>query len=142
MLLPTVALVRRRDLAEVIGEALHACLVEGKSRATVAVEAGVLSDTARGWLRRFVVRAPEIRELFSTWALTSMPAWGHRRAPPRGGPADALEAIGVAAAAERLGASGHRRCGPSWPGPRAGCCCPTRVALCRRRAEPFRLCGD
>ena len=68
MLLPTVALLRRRDLAEVIGEALHARFLEGKSRAVVATEAGVLGDTVRGWLRRFVARAPEIRVLFTVWA--------------------------------------------------------------------------
>lgn len=104
VLLPTVALLRRRDLAEVIGEALHARFVEAKSRATVAAEAGVLADTARGWLRRFVGRAPEIRELFTTWAHHFDAGLGPIE--PRGSPAgDALEAIGVAAAAaaRRLG---------------------------------------
>lgn len=109
VLLPTVMLLRRRDLAEVIGEALRARFVEHKSRAVVAAGAGVVPDTARNWLRRFAVRAPEIRELFSTWAhhfdanLGSIEARG---SPP----ADALEAIGVAAAAaaRRLGP------GPLW----------------------------
>ncbi len=106
VLLPTVVLLRRRDLAEVIGEALHARFVGAKSRATVAAEAGVLSDTARGWLRRFVARAPEIRELFTTWAHHFDAGLGAIEA--RGSPAaDALEAIGVAAAAAT------RRLGPS-----------------------------
>lgn len=104
VLLPTVALLRRRDLAEVIGEALRARLVEGKSRAAVAAAAGVVPDTARGWLRRFGARAPEIRALFSTWAHNFDAGLGGIEA--RGSPAvDALEAIGVAAgaAARRLG---------------------------------------
>ncbi len=106
VLLPTVALLRRRDLAEVIGEALHARLVEHKSRSEVTAGAGVPPDTARGWLRRFVARAPEIRELFTTWAHHFDAGLGAVEA--RGSPeADALEAIGVAAlaAARRLGPS-------------------------------------
>lgn len=106
VLLPTTAFLRRRDLAEVIGEALHARFVEHKSRAIVATEAGVHPDTARGWLRRFVGRAEEIRALFSTWAHHLDAGLGP--VEPRGSPAaDALEAIGVAAAAA------SRRLGPS-----------------------------
>ncbi|MGH9186972.1 MAG: hypothetical protein ACRD0U_14320 [Acidimicrobiales bacterium] len=106
VLLPTVALLRRRDLAEVIGAALQARFVDGKSRAEVTEGAGVLPDTARGWLRRFVSRAPEIRELFSSWAHHFDASLGAIEA--RGSPgADALEAIGVAAAAAA------RRLGPS-----------------------------
>jgi hypothetical protein len=106
VLLPTVALLRRRDLAEVIGEALHARLVERKSRSEVTAGAGVPPDTARGWLRRFVARAPEIRVLFTTWAHHFDAGLGAVEA--RGSPeADAFEAIGVAAlaAARRLGPS-------------------------------------
>jgi len=109
VLLPTVALLRRRDVAEVIGEALRARFVEKKSRAGVAREAGVVPDTARGWLRRFSARSPEIRVLFSVWAHRFDASLGPIRA--RGSPeADALEAIGVAAAAaaRRLGP------GPLW----------------------------
>lgn len=98
VLLPTVALLRRRDLAEVIGCALHARFKNGTTRKKMAEDAGVHPDTARGWLRRFVKRAEEIRVVFTEWA--------HRLDPtldaiePRGSPgADALEAIGVAAAA-------------------------------------------
>lgn len=106
VLLPTVALLRRRDLAEVIGEALLARFVDGKSRAKVAERAGVVPDTARGWLRRFVARAGEIRVLFTMWAHhldAGLGAICARGSPP----ADALEAIGVAAAAAT------RRLGPS-----------------------------
>lgn len=106
VLLPTVVLLRRRDLVEVIGEALQGRFVDGKSRAEVTAEAGVLPDTARGWLRRFVARAGEIRELFTSWAHHFDASLGVIEA--RGSPeADALEAIGVAAAAAA------RRLGPS-----------------------------
>jgi hypothetical protein len=104
VLLSTVVLLRRRDLAEVIGEALHARFVGGKSRAKVAAVAGVHPDTARGWLRRFVERAPEIRVCFTELAHRLDAGLGAIEA--RGSPAcDALEAIGVAAGAatRRLG---------------------------------------
>ncbi len=104
VLLPTVALLRRRDLGEVIGEALHARFVDGKSREKVAAVAGVHPDTARGWLRRFVERAPEIRVCFTELAHRLDAGLGAIEA--RGSPAaDALEAIGAAAGAatRRLG---------------------------------------
>lgn len=98
VLLPTIALLRRRDLAAVIGEALHARHVEGLSRAVIAERAGVLPDTARGWFRRFAERAEDIRVAFAALAHRYDP-----QLPPievRGSPsADALEAIGVAGAA-------------------------------------------
>lgn len=106
VLLPTLALLRRRDLAEVIGEALHARFLEHKSQAKVAEEAGVDLDMVRRWFRRFTTWAPEIRTLFSTWAHHFDAGLGAIEA--RGSPeADALEAIGVAAAAAT------RRLGPS-----------------------------
>ena len=109
VLLPTVAFFRRRDVAAVIGGALHARFVEGKSRAEVTAGAGVHPDTVRGWLRRFGARAEQIRVLFSSWAHHFDASLGAIEA--RGSPeTDALEAIGVAAAAagRRLGP------GPLW----------------------------
>lgn len=98
VLLPTVVLLRRRDLAEVIGEALHARFVEGRSRAKVAEGAGVGVLTARRWCDRFMVRAEGIRVTFTGWAHLLEPSLGAIEA--RGSPAvDAMEAIGVAAAA-------------------------------------------
>ena len=106
VLLPTLVFLRRRDLAVVIGEALRARVVEATSRAKVAEAAGVHPDTLRGWLRRFAARAPEIRAEFSSWAHRFDAGLGAIEA--RGSPAaDALEAIGVAAAAAA------RRLGPS-----------------------------
>ncbi len=100
MLFPTVAFVRRRDLAEVIGEALRARFANGESRAATARRAGVHPDTARGWFRRFSARAGEIRTAFGALAYALDPRLGAIEA--RGSPEkDALEAIGVAAAAAR-----------------------------------------
>jgi hypothetical protein len=104
VLLPALVLLRRRDLAAVIGEALWRRHVEGVSRRVVAAGAGVHPDTARGWLRRFGRRAEQIRLLFTALAHRLDPELGpiEARASPE---ADALEAIGVAAAAatRRLG---------------------------------------
>jgi hypothetical protein len=104
VLLPVDGFVRRRDLAEVIGEAL-AARAAGAGHRRIARRLGVPADTVRGWLRRFVARAGEIREHFTRLAhllganLVAVKA----RASPA---ADALEAIGVAAqaAAARFGA--------------------------------------
>ena len=102
VLLPVVALLRRRDLAEVIGEALRSRHLDGISRRAVAERAGVHPDTARGWLRRCAARAGDIRADFAALAHRYDP-----QLPPieaRGSPAvDALEAIGVAAAVRFLG---------------------------------------
>lgn len=105
VLLPTLVFLRRADLAAVIGEALQAIHREGKSRQQAAARAGVPVATLRGWRRRFAERALEIRAHFSTLA--------HRWDPEQAGiqaqgsaVLDALEAIGVAAAA------GVRRLGP------------------------------
>jgi len=98
VLLPVLALLRRRDLASVIGEALRSRHIDGLSRREMAARAGVHPDTARGWSRRFVQKAEDIRAEFTALAHRYDP-----QLPPieaRGSPAvDALEAIGVAAAA-------------------------------------------
>ncbi|MGH9057983.1 MAG: hypothetical protein ACRDZY_00475 [Acidimicrobiales bacterium] len=106
VLLPTLVLLRRRDLAEVIGQALVERFVGAKSRAEVAERAGVHTDTARGWWRRFSSRAEEIRVAFTSWAHhldAGLGPLGTGGSPE----ADAFEAIGAASAA------GARRLGPS-----------------------------
>lgn len=98
VLLPTLVLLRRVDLAAVIGTALVARHVERRSRAEVARAAGAPWDTVRGWLRRFEERAVGIRAEFAALAQ----GWDAELGPiePRGTTAlDALEAIGVAAGA-------------------------------------------
>ena len=109
VLLPTLVLLRRVDLVEVIGAALMARYVEGRTRAEVARTAGAPWDTVRGWVRRFRERAVEIRAKFTALAHR----WDAALAPiePRDTAVlDALEAIGVAVAAavRRFGPT------PSW----------------------------
>jgi Domain of unknown function (DUF6431) len=103
VLLPTVALARRRDLVEVIGAALVA-KASGAGHRPIADLLLVPRSTVRGWLRRFAARAGPIREHFTCLAM----ALDSQADPPqpRGSPlADAVEAIGVAAAVavRRLG---------------------------------------
>lgn len=64
VLLPVVALLRRADLAEVIGAAL-AAKARGLGARTVAVLLGRSVDTVRGWLRRFGSRAETVRRFFT-----------------------------------------------------------------------------
>jgi hypothetical protein len=98
VLLPTLALVRRMDVVEVIGEALRGIYIEGRSREEVARQAVVPMDTVRGWRRRLEKKAEEIRVHFTALAhcwdeeFLGMEAKGSAVL-------DALEAMGVAAAA-------------------------------------------
>jgi Domain of unknown function (DUF6431)/Homeodomain-like domain len=104
VLLPVVMLLRRVDLAEVIGAALLARVRQASLR-QIAAELGVPLSTVRGWLGRFAERAVLIAGHFARLA-----AWLDPSAvtpEPRGSPlVCAVEAIGVAAvaAARRLGA--------------------------------------
>jgi transposase-like protein len=103
VLLPGVALLRRVDLARVIGRALLA-KAQGRGHRQVAAELGVPATTVRGWLRRFAERAEQVRGHFTRLAVWLDPQAGP--ICPRGSPlADAVEAIGSAAvaAARRFG---------------------------------------
>jgi hypothetical protein len=62
--LPVVALLRRADLAEVIGAAL-AAKANGSGARAIAALVGRPVDTVRGWLRRFVSRAETVRQFFT-----------------------------------------------------------------------------
>jgi hypothetical protein len=64
VLLPVVALLRRADLAEVVGVAL-AAKAEGLGARAVAALLGRPVDTVRGWLRRFGSRAETVRQFFT-----------------------------------------------------------------------------
>lgn len=106
VLLPKIALLRRADTVTTIGEALEARHLGGCRRGEVAQQAGVHMDTLRGWLRRFAVRAEEVRVLFTRLAHE----WDPEQPPvaARESPAlDALEAIGLTAqaAARHFGAA-------------------------------------
>lgn len=97
MLVPTSSLLRRRDAIEVIGAALVAKQA-GQGHRVIATALSVPVSTVRGWLRRFARRAEELRVLATVLAhrFDAMQA----AIEPRGSPfADALEAIGLAAAA-------------------------------------------
>jgi hypothetical protein len=103
VLLPTVALLRRYEVAEVIGKAL-ALKVAGWGHRRIASGFGVPPTTARGWLRSFGLRAEAIRVRFTALAYLLDPSFG--AIEPRGSPqADAVEAMVVAAdgAARRFG---------------------------------------
>jgi len=104
VLLPVVMLLRRLDLAEVIGRALLA-RARNESLRQIAAALGVPLSTVRGWLGRFAERAALIWAHFARLAAWLDPS---AVAPePRGSPlVGAVEAIGVAAvaAARRLGA--------------------------------------
>lgn len=97
VLLPVEMLVRRRDSVDVIGAALLAWLA-GAGHRRIGLLLGVPADTVRGWLRRFAVRAGDVRAHF--WRLAHRLDASLGPIEARGSPlADALEAIGVAAAA-------------------------------------------
>jgi len=128
VLLPVFALLRRVDLAEVIGAALAAKAAGAGARSIAAVW-GRPVDTVRGWLRRFASRAELVR-VFFTALLVQV---GVDPVPPAKAPsplADAVAAVAGAsvAAASRwdgvgevppwwlaVAASGGRLLAPGWP---------------------------
>jgi hypothetical protein len=97
VLLPDVALSRRQDEVSVIGEAIEA-KVAGEGFRRIAARLGAYPETVRGWLRRFVGRAEQIRAHFTRCAVALDLEQG-RVLPAGSVTADALEAIAVAARA-------------------------------------------
>src|SRR5436190_1405721 len=79
----------------VIGAAIEG-KVAGLGHRPIAERLGVPKDTVRGWLRRFVVRAGQVRAHFTRWAVALDPELGPVL-PAGSGVADALEAIAIAA---------------------------------------------
>lgn len=100
VLISADSLLRRRDLAEVIGAAV-AAKASGVGHRRVATAVGVPISTVRGWLRRFAVNAEAIRVWFTVLAhdLDPMLAVVVPTATSLG---DAVEAIAVAARAASL----------------------------------------
>ncbi len=100
VLLAQVWLLRRADEVAVIGAALEA-KAAGAGHRPIAAVLGRPVSTVRGWLRRFDVRAEQVRGHFTRLLHALDPS-----APglaPRGDPvADAVEAVGAAAAAAVL----------------------------------------
>lgn len=72
VLLPVFALVRRADLAEVIGAALVA-KAAGAGARMIAAAIGRPVETVRGWLRRFGLRSEEIRVRFTVLLVDTAP---------------------------------------------------------------------
>ncbi len=106
VLVPTSTLLRRLDIVEIIGAALLAKMA-GLGHRRIAEALGLPATTVRGWLRRFSRRAVELWALAAALAHLHDPNLGPIEA--RGSPsADAVEALGVAAAAvvRRLGPVG------------------------------------
>ncbi len=100
VLISNDSLLRRRDLAEVIGTAL-VDKVAGLGHRRAALAAGLPASTVRGWFRRFAVGAEAIRVWFTVLAHGLDPML----APiaPTGTPVgDAVEAVAVAARAASL----------------------------------------
>lgn len=97
VLLPATWLVRRADGVSVIGSALLA-KATGSGHRPIAAGLGRPLSTVRGWLRRFGVRAEDVRVLFTRLLHALDPQAGPL--VPRGSVfTDALEAVGRAAAA-------------------------------------------
>ena len=100
MLLAQVWLCRRADAVSVIGAAVEA-KAAGAGHRSIATGLGRAATTVRGWLRRFAVRAEQVRTEFTRLLLALDPL----AAPviPRASVvADAVEVIGRAAAAAVL----------------------------------------
>lgn len=97
VLLPALWLLRRADAAGVIGAALEA-KAAGAGHRPIASALGRPAATVRGWLRRFAARAEHTRAQF-TWLLHALDPVAPALTPQGSVVADALEAIGRAAAA-------------------------------------------
>lgn len=99
VLLPSIALLRRADVVEVIGRAL-ALAAAGMGARRVAERVGRSAETVRGWLRRFRARAQRLRVVFTALLVDVAPD----PVPPAaaGDPvADAVAAIAGAGVAAR-----------------------------------------
>jgi len=100
VLLPAFSVPRRRDGAEVIGEALLSKAL-GDGHRKIAARLGRPPGTVRGWLRTFTRRADAVAASVRPWAHAIEGA--SRPRPPAGSPlADAVDALGTAAMACRL----------------------------------------
>ncbi|HWH10203.1 MAG TPA: hypothetical protein VG165_03685 [Solirubrobacteraceae bacterium] len=98
MLLPAFCVPRRRDGAEVIGEALHAKASGQGGHRSIAARLDRPPGTVRGWLRAATRRAEVLRASGTRWsyALDSMQG----RIQPAGSPlGDAVQALATAARA-------------------------------------------
>lgn len=148
VLLAHVWLCRRADAVSVIGAALEA-QAGGAGHRSIAAGLVRPVSTVRGWLRRFAVRAEPVRVQFTGLLLALDPLAGPV-SPRASVPADALEAIGRAAAAAvvRLSLGGPWECASRASGgrllaPAVGVgWCPTRVDPAGGPAGPAPFGGE
>jgi hypothetical protein len=101
VLLPVLVLVRRADVAVVIGSALVA-KAAGVGHRRIAVGLGRPVETVRGWLRRFGGRVEGVRVVFTWWCRALAPD------PVLPGPAGSTWADAVAAITAVAGAVAAR----------------------------------
>jgi hypothetical protein len=101
VLLPVLVLVRRADVAAVIGSAL-AAKAAGVGHRRIAVGLGRAAETVRGWLRRFATRVEAVRAVFTRWCRALAPD------PVLSGPAGTAWADAVAAITAVAGVVGAR----------------------------------
>jgi hypothetical protein len=99
VLLAVSCLLRRADGVEVIGAALRA-KAAGDGHRPIAERLGRPASTVRGWLRGFARNAETARSVFTGLLVVLDPLTGPLPVH-RGGFADAVEAVGVCAAAAR-----------------------------------------
>lgn len=114
VLLPAFLLLRRADLAEVIGAALAAKAL-GEGARPIAAASGRAVSTVRGWLRRFGSRAEAVRVFFTRLLVET----GTDPVPPAQGPSPFADAVAAVAGAAVAVSS-------RWPG--IGGVTPWRVA--------------
>jgi Domain of unknown function (DUF6431) len=95
-LLPAFTLAWRLDAAEVIGTVVAEVAGGRCGVRPAAASAGVPYTTARGWVRRFAARAPQVGAGFAALAVE---LGGEPFPPPAGAARFALTAIGAAFAA-------------------------------------------
>jgi hypothetical protein len=109
--LSELALPRRADTVPVIGAGLELA-AHGTGHRSIALQLGVPDATVRGWLRRFTVRAEEVRSLFT--ALLGAVDENQPVPEPTGSPV--TDAVAMVLAAAR---AGRRRSltdlASSWP---------------------------
>ena len=100
VLSPAWSVPRRRDGAEVIGEALRQAAL-GAGHRTIAARVGRPAGTVRGWLRAGRRRTEALRRCGTVWACALDPEQG--RITPAGSPlGDAVEALATAGRAHVL----------------------------------------
>lgn len=102
VLLPGWVVPRRRDCADVIGDALLAN-AQGEGHRRIATRLGRPPGTVRGWLRAFSRRADAIASCARRWTHAIDPRELQARGPAAGSPvADAVDALGAVTRACRL----------------------------------------